>query len=130
MAKQYSNRTDLRNPTLNIERKAAKGQTYGEAGRQLAAQKAVPMAASPVETVAPTPPPRPGEMGPLDRMTANPNEPLTAGMSFGAGPGPEVLAAPAASADFGKEDLIQRVRLAVAKYPNPNLIQLLIALES
>jgi hypothetical protein len=69
-------------------------------------------------------------MGTLDRMTANPNEPLTAGMDFGAGPGREILAAPGGQENIGKDDLIQRVRLAVAKYPNPNLIQLLIALES
>jgi hypothetical protein len=128
MAPQYKNRTDLSNPALNIERKAAKGQTYGEAGRQIAAQKAVPMGQSPVE--AAPPPPAPGSMGTLDRMTANPDEPLTAGMDFGAGPGREILAAPGGQENVGKDDLIQRLRLAVAKYPNPNLIQLLIALES
>lgn len=72
---------------------AAPGQTYGVAGQQRAAQRAVPLtraatppAASPVASVAAPP-------APLDAPTALPGEPVTTGSAFGAGPGPEVLAA-------------------------------------
>jgi hypothetical protein len=89
MAKQYPNRSDLRNPAKKMAAKAAPGQTYGEAGKQVAAQRAVPMAAPPTD-VAPTATPQqprvaPGSMGPLSRATERPNEPLTAGAPFGPG---------------------------------------------
>jgi|APGre2960657404_1045060.scaffolds.fasta_scaffold00172_21 hypothetical protein len=89
MAKQYPNRSDLRNPAKKMAAKAAPGQTYGEAGKQVAAQRAVPMAAPPTD-VAPTATPQqprvaPGSMGPLSRPTERPNEPLTAGAPFGPG---------------------------------------------
>lgn len=89
MAKQYPNRSDLRNPAKKMAAKAAPGQTYGEAGKQVAAQRAVPMAAPPTD-VAPTTTPQqprvaPGSMGPLSRPTERPNEPLTAGAPFGPG---------------------------------------------
>lgn len=86
MAKQYPNRSDLRNPAKKMAAKAAPGQTYGEAGKQVEAQRAVPMAAPPTD-VAPAPQPRvaPGSMGPLTRPTERPNEPVTAGAPFGPG---------------------------------------------
>jgi hypothetical protein len=89
MAKQYPNRSDLRNPAKKMAAKAAPGQTYGEAGKQVAAQRAVPMAAPPTD-VAPVATPQqprvaPGSMGPLSRPTERPNEPLTAGAPFGPG---------------------------------------------
>ena len=88
MAKQYSNRSDLRN-SAKLPAKAATGQTYGEAGKQIAAQRAVPMAAPPTD-VAPTATPQqprvaPGSMGPLNRPTERPDEPVTAGAPFGPG---------------------------------------------
>jgi len=88
MAKQYSNRSDLRN-SAKLPAKAATGQTYGEAGKQMAAQRAVPMAAPPTD-VAPTATPQqprvaPGSMGPLNRPTERPDEPVTAGAPFGPG---------------------------------------------
>ena len=52
----YPNRSDLRNPAGKIAARAATGQTYGEAGKQLAAQKAVPMGASPMAMPQPTQP--------------------------------------------------------------------------
>jgi hypothetical protein len=87
MAKQYSNRTDLQNPAKKMAATAAKGQTYGEAGKQLAAQRAVPMAAP---ASVPAPRPRntvaPGSMGAFNRPTDAPQEPVTAGANVGAGP--------------------------------------------
>jgi hypothetical protein len=88
MAKQYSNRSDLRN-SAKLPAKAATGQTYGEAGKQMAAQRAVPMAAPPTDVAPTTTPQRPrvapGSMGPLNRPTERPNEPVTAGAPFGPG---------------------------------------------
>jgi hypothetical protein len=85
MAKQYSNRTDLQNPAKKMAVTAAKGQTYGEAGKQMAAQRAVPMAGA-----APAPAQRnsvaPGSMGAFNRDTAAPDEPVTAGANVGPGP--------------------------------------------
>jgi hypothetical protein len=127
VAEKYPNRSDLRNPAQKVAKMAATGQAYGEAGKQLAAQSAVPMGGSPME--AAPPPPMPGQAGGLDRMTERPDEPLTAGMSFGAGPGTEALAAPSGGPG-SKEDLIMQLRLATARFPNPNLIQLLLMLEA
>lgn len=87
MAKQYSNRTDLRNPATKVAATAAKGQAYGEAGKQLAAQRAVPMAAPTVATAPPSRPTvTPGSMGAFNRPTDFPQEPVTAGANIGAGP--------------------------------------------
>ena len=85
MAKQYPNRSDLRNPAKKMAAKAAPGQTYGEAGKQVAAQKAVPMAAPPTDVAPAQPRVAPGSMGPLSRPTERPNEPVTAGAPFGPG---------------------------------------------
>jgi hypothetical protein len=84
MAKQYSNRSDLRN-SAKLPAKAAPGQTYGEAGKQIAAQKVVPMAAPPTPTPPQQPRVAPGSMGPLNRPTERPDEPVTAGAPFGPG---------------------------------------------
>lgn len=127
MAEKYPNRTDLRNPAQKVAKMAAKGQAYGEAGKQLAAQSTVPMGASPME--AAPPPPMPGQAGGFDRISERPNEPITTGMPFGAGAGQEALAAPGGAAG-SKDDLIMQLRLATARYPNPNLIQLLLMLEA
>lgn len=87
MAKQYSNRTDLQNPAKKVAVAAVKGQTYGEAGKQMAAQRAIPMAAP---TAPPASPQRtavaPGSMGAFNRDTTAPDEPVTAGANVGAGP--------------------------------------------
>jgi len=87
MANQYPNRSDLRNPATKIAKTAAKGQPYGQAGAQLAAQAVVPMAPSP-SAMVPAPPIQPGGLGAFSRPTERPNEPVTAGSSFGPGPTP------------------------------------------
>lgn len=83
MAKDYPNRSDLRGG--KVPKMAATGQAYGEAGKQMAAQSAVPMAAPPTDAV---PQVQPGQMGSLLRPTERPTEPVTAGASFGPGPTP------------------------------------------
>jgi hypothetical protein len=113
---RYPNRTDLAGPVPN---QAAPGQTYGRVQDEQAAQRQVPVAPPPVVTglpggpnapappgsglpapgggaagappfAAPAPGRAPGELpwlGPSQR----PNEPITAGLPMGPGPGPEAL---------------------------------------
>lgn len=122
----YGNRTDLQNPTKKMAVTAAPGQTYGEAGAQRAAQQAVPMGAPQAPVVAP------GSLGPLDRPTERPMEPVTAGNPMGAGPGAEALVTPLPDTLMagGKQDLINQVRYVYSKYPNTAVLQLLLELEN
>lgn len=80
--KTYPNRTDLGG---QVPAQAAPGQPYGAAGEQMAAQRAVPMAAPMIQ---------PGAQGAFDRPTERPDEPITAGLDIGPGPGSEVLGLP------------------------------------
>ena len=93
--KSYTNRTDL-NTVRTLPATAATGQPYGEAGKQLAAQKIVPMGTTPVPAPAAPPAPMgpgPGELTALNAPSERPNEPLTHGLSIGAGAGPEIFPA-------------------------------------
>lgn len=106
--KAYPQRVDL--STVKPPIAAAPGQAYGKAKEQIDAQKAVPIQA---------PPP----LAPLDRPTDRPDEPLTAGMPIGAGPGPEVLPA------FG-DDSLTHLRAIFTRFPDPHLRELLEAMEA
>lgn len=122
----YPQRSDLAlGPRLPVQ--APTGQGYGEAGQQRAAQKLVPLtaapspvrsgAASPVAAAPPsTPPP-----GPLDGPTTRPDEPLTAGSAFGAGPGPEALG-------VGRDTTADEIRALYMAFPNEDLRALVEAL--
>lgn len=106
----YSNRTDL-NASMPVA--AQTGQDYGQAAAQQAAQRAIPVASQPVQGVqsnpitqgvnqqAPAQPQTitgqmpqqqvyPGELK-FDHPTDAPEEPITAGLPIGDGPGPEAL---------------------------------------
>jgi hypothetical protein len=104
------NRSDLSRP---LPVTAAEGQDYGVAARQRADQGVIPMApgaspaapsAAPVAPqIAPggagSPPPAPAPAGALKpgslpwlEPTTRPNEPVTNGLDFGPGAGPEALA--------------------------------------
>jgi len=75
---------------------AARGQTYGKRKEQMDAQRAVPMGRSPVETqqvIRPVP----GAPGSLTAPSVRPDEPITAGASFGPGPGPMSAGIPMAT---------------------------------
>lgn len=68
------------------------GGQYGESKQLMEQQQAAPMAAAPTRS-APSPKIQPVQaITPLTAPTQRPDEPLTAGMAFGAGPGPEALA--------------------------------------
>lgn len=118
----YPNRQDLTQaPT------AAKGQGYGVAGQQIAAQRAVPLPAAPPVQGAP-PAPGGGAAGPFARPedtptltapTQRPDEPLEAGMPFGPGPGPQPVSQPHMS------DTEARLRALYAAHPTPELRDLI-----
>jgi len=114
MAKQYPNRSDLRGG--KVAKQAATGQTYGEAGQQMAAQSAVPMGRPPTErnVVAP------GQMGGFTRPTERPDEPLTAGASFGPGPTPRTQYAPPTS-----DSVLMELRALYTAYPSEELADML-----
>lgn len=85
----YSNRSDLNGAQ---PAQAAPGQTYGQAGDQLEAQGVVPLPqVSPTGGATGQPPPLPGDLTPLDAPSLAADEPITTGLSSGAGAGPEVL---------------------------------------
>jgi len=128
MAEQYSNRTDLQNPAQKVAKMAAKGQTYGKAAEQMRAQAAVPVAQAPTDTAPP--PPMPGQIADLGAPTNRPNEPITTGMSFGAGAGPEIVPTRLAPQMGSNADLAERVRAVAALYPNPALLELLMDLDA
>jgi hypothetical protein len=121
MAKQYANRSDLRNPAEKIAKTAVPGQAYGEASKQLAAQAAVPMGSSPAPTPPAQPQVMPGGLGSLARPTERPNEPVTAGASFGAGPTPGVQFVVPREADA----VLNELRGLYQAYPSPELADML-----
>lgn len=120
----YSNRTDLQNPAAKMAATAAKGQAYGEAGKQLASQQAVPMGASP----APSMPQgiAPGSMGPLHRPTDRPAEPITAGADFGAGINQSQAGIPTIAPGFN--DSLEELKVLYRQFPNTDLGNLLSSL--
>lgn len=105
---QYSNRSDLQ-AAPRLAPTAEKGQQYGAAGQQLAAQSALP--------VAPPPP------IPIAAPTTRPNEPVQSGMALGPGPGPEILGQ-------SPDPVISELRGLYAAFPNRDLADLLEDLES
>jgi len=123
MAKQYSNRSDLRNPAAKMAKTAVPGQAYGEAGAQLASQSIVPMAGAGTSAApAPTPAPvMPGALGALNRPTERPGEPITAGASFGPGPTPGTQFVVPRESD----PVLNELRGLYQAYPSPELADML-----
>jgi hypothetical protein len=122
----YSNRSDLRNPATR--QVAFTGQTYGTATQQQQAQQAVAPGSAPGTVAAQqmaaqqAPAPRPGAQ-PFLRGTERPNEPITAGADFGAGPN---------SAQAGViprivpvDDVMETLRALYAAYPNEELANMI-----
>lgn len=111
----YANRTDLNNPAQKIAVQTAKGQTYGKAAEQAAAQRAVPMGA-PAQVA-------PGSMGAFNRPTERPQEPITAGVNFGDGPNAEQanVNRPARTTD----PVLARLQYLYENFPNDDLADLL-----
>jgi len=108
----YPNRVDLNSP--------ANRQQYGDKKKLADAQRAVPVASSP-NVSAPVARPVPGERGSLTRPTERPNEPITAGAPFGAGPGPAGAGIPILRGDQALEEL----KAIFAMFPNSDLADLI-----
>lgn len=93
----YKQRTDLHQPIT-----AASGGPYGQMKQLEDAQRVIPL---PSQPASPPPAPStpgggvaiPGQLGFTD-PTQRPNEPVTAGLPVGPGPGPEALNLPDQSA--------------------------------
>jgi hypothetical protein len=109
--RSYAQRVDLQAGAAAVPIQVATGQQYGMATAQREAQRALPIAAPPPPATAPpaaggaAPAGRqvpPVQVIPLTDPSKRPGEPVTAGVSIGAGPGPEVLGLPA---ENGVEDL-------------------------
>lgn len=132
--KSYSNRSDLAVPMS-----AASGQAYGAKAEQMAAQRAIPIARPATDAVPqggppsaapagpPGPPmPQPGQVTSLGAPSMRPDEPVTAGMPMGAGPGLEALG-PLAS---GGEDVNMQLRAIYRQFPNEDLRRVLEAIDT
>jgi len=112
---------------------AVPGQPYGQAGRQLAAQEAVPLPGNTPGTApadqfarvlaaaAATDPPEGGLRGPSMR----PDEAVTAGLRLGPGPGPD-----AGFPQPGDDPTLAELRALYSRYPNPDLLELIEMAES
>jgi hypothetical protein len=103
---------------------AATGQTYGEAGKQIAAQQAVPMGGAPTDVAqTATPRPVPGTLGALTRATERPSEPITAGAPFGAGPSPFAAGIPMPTS--ANASAMAEIRAIAQLYGTDDLLDLL-----
>ena len=128
----YPNRSDLRNPAGKIARRAATGQTYGEATAQMEAQRAVPMGASPAETQArqiieqqaARPRAVPGQAGDLFRPSEN-DRPITDGLDYG--PGRNSTQAQMRKYIAPVNPVIDELQMIFQMYPNEDLADLLSA---
>ena len=109
--------SDIQAGTNRVAIQAATGQTYGEAGKQIAAQRAVPMGTPPTEVQRPVP----GTLGSLTRPTERPMEPITAGAPFGMGPSPVGAGIPQPAGDNALEEL----RMIYQMFPNDDLADLI-----
>lgn len=110
----YPQRSDMQ----NNPRTGGKGKVYGDAKRQAAVSQ-TPDATGPAL-------PAPGSLVSLDAPSERPDEPLTAGLDIGPGPGSEVLAAPPV-----QDDALFDLRALVAEYGRdyPSLARLVAIAE-
>lgn len=131
VGKPYPNRRDLRTKQAP---KAAQGQPYGEAKQQLDAQRAIPLSRTPApQGVRPGPPETAAVAGmvgggsvsvpPLNAPSARPNEPITAGLRTGPGPGPEALNLPVQSSE--DDQMLAVLRAFHQAYPNSDIARLI-----
>ena len=114
--------SDIQAGTNRVAIQAATGQTYGEAGKQMAAQRAVPMAAPPTEAPQ-VQRPVPGTLGSLTRPTERPMEPITAGANFGAGPNAIAAGIPIPQSPDSRA--VDEIRAIAQLYGSDDLLDLL-----
>lgn len=116
---EYPNRTDLQNPAAKMAATAAKGQTYGEAGQQLAAQRVVPMGAAPTDMAPQPQQPRPTPGNVVDLMA--PSERPQDMMAPIMGNKPVILQS--------SDPVLDELEVLFSMYPNDDLRDLLSALK-
>jgi hypothetical protein len=118
MAKQYPNRSDLRNAGGKVAKQVATGQTYGEATKQMASQSVMPIASAPTDA---PPQIQPGQLGVFDRPTERPTEPVTSGASFGPGNTPRTQF----TVPRNNDDVLNELRALYSAYPSDELADML-----
>ena len=116
---EYPNRTDLQNPAAKMAATAAKGQTYGAAGQQIAAQQAVPMGAAPTDMAPQPQQPRPTPGNVVDLMA--PSERPQDMMAPIMGNKPVILQS--------SDPVLDELEVLFSMYPNDDLRDLLSALK-
>lgn len=114
--------SDIQAGTNRVAIQAATGQTYGEAGKQIAAQRAVPMGTPPTEAPQ-IQRPVPGTLGALTRPTERPMEPITAGANFGAGPSAIAAGIPIPQSPDSRA--VDEIRAIAQLYGSDDLLDLL-----
>ena len=114
--------SDIQAGTNRVAIQAATGQTYGEAGKQIAAQRAVPMGIPPTEAPQ-VQRPVPGTLGSLTRPTERPAEPITAGANFGAGPNAIAAGIPLPQSPDARA--VDEIRAIAQLYGSDDLLDLL-----
>jgi hypothetical protein len=102
-----------------------KGQTYGEATAQERRVQAVPTDRSPTEQAAQQVArrPVPAAPGSLTAPSSRPNEPITAGAPFGAGPSPMELGMP--TEEQTDDDALREIRAIYMRYPSQELADII-----
>ena len=128
MTGDYPNRSDLRNPATRQVRFT--GQTYGQGAQQARSQRAVSPGTPPATVQAQQmaaqqqqrPRPVPGAQ-PLLRPSERPDEPITAGMSFG--PGPNAVEAGIVPRFIQTDDVEEQLQALYQAYPNEGLMRLI-----
>lgn len=120
---QYGNRSDLRAAPVTT----AKGQGYGKAAAQQAAQQAVPMAGQPQNMAQGGPGPMnipiPPDATPTFGTPSNrPDEPLESGLPFGPGRTPQPGQRPN---DFVNDEVVDRLRALYLQFPTRELAELI-----
>jgi hypothetical protein len=117
-----ANRFDLQNPAQKIAKSAAKGQTYGKATEQMASQSAVPMGASPSDVSASRAAKQSAKLTSIGAPTQRPDEPITAGANFGAGPNMYQAGIPMTTQT---NMALEELRAIAMAFPNDDLDDLL-----
>lgn len=117
-----SQRTDGKPSEDNMTQAARyiSGMPYGEGGQLNQLAQAAPLAADNAAPAAPE-----ISVTPLHAPTERPEEPVTAGAPFGAGPGPEALPQVQPQDDA----VAAALRAAFIRYPSPALANLLDQLD-
>lgn len=116
--KSYTNRSDLQTKPRQATQpiRVVPSQTYGEGIAQRAAQQAIPLPAAPP---------------PLSAPTARPNEPVTAGLPTGAGPGPAAVTRPLQAAALDADQSLEaQLRGLYLANPNSDIARLIAQIQA